>query len=661
MNYILSGLLILMNGFGATTASEPATAIPLSQSIISDDFWSRRLETNRTVTIPYCFKRCEETGVIDNFAIAGGLMKGDFKGRPYNDAQAYKTLEGASNTLVNHSDPQLEAYIDELIQKIAAAQEDDGYLYTVRTIIKNPAELPPMAGPKRWLKEARSHELSNSGHLYDAAVAHYKATGKRTLLEVAIKNADLIDRVFGPEDGKLKIPPGHQGIESGLMGLHSVTGNERYIRLAKFFIDQRGNAAGHELFRDRFQDDEPFVQQKAATGHAVRAGYLYSGAAEVAAALGDKSYQEALERIWGNVISKKVYLTGGIGARHEFETFGDDYELPNAEAYSETCAAIAHAFWCQSMFLLNQDSQYIDMLERVMYNGFLAGVSMSGDKFFYPNPLASDGKYERSPWFKLACCPTNAVRFMSAIPGYIYAKRGRSVFVNLYVTGKATISLGSDEVEIVQKNNYPWDGKLRIEVRPKIPTKFTLRLRVPGWATGKPLASDLYTYLDEQATSDQVTFRLNGDSLSPEIEKGYAVITREWQTGDFVEMDLPMSVRRVVSHENVKSNKDLVALERGPIVFCAEGVDNPGGITNLFLADDAKLDTSFRQDLLNGIVTVIVKTNEGKMPGPTFIPYYAWCHRGATAMAVWIPRTEDAAHRLKFEASTRPQFSQKEK
>ncbi|MDZ7333408.1 MAG: glycoside hydrolase family 127 protein, partial [candidate division KSB1 bacterium] len=391
----------------------PIKPVPFTDVQVTDQFWQPRMETNRTVTIPYDFKKCEETGRIDNFAKAGGLMEGEFVGIRYNDSDVYKVIEGAAYSLRLYPDPQLEQYLDDLIAKIAAAQEDDGYLYTARTI--NPAKPPKNAGPERWSYLIHSHELYNVGHMYEAAVAYYQATGKRSLLDVAIKNANLIDSVFGP--GKKHDPPGHQEIEIGLTKLYRVTGDERYLKLAKFFLDQRGRYIGRKPYDEYIsaeytQDHKPVIEQDEAVGHAVRAGYMYSGMADVAALTGDQDYIKAIDRIWENVVSKKLYITGGIGARSEGEAFGDNYELPNLEAYNETCAAIANMFWNHRLFLLHGDAKYIDVLERTLYNGFLSGVGLDGNEFFYPNPLESDGRHNRSPWFDCACCPVNVVLFL---------------------------------------------------------------------------------------------------------------------------------------------------------------------------------------------------------------------------------------------------------
>ncbi len=438
----------------------PVQPVPFTAVRVEDSFWTPRMETNRVTTVWYDFQKCEETGRIDNFAKAGKLIKGEFRGTPFDDSDVFKVIEGAACTLAVHPDPKLDKYLDDLIVKIAAAQEPDGYLYTARTI--DPKCRLDFFGPARWSNLRVSHELYNVGHLYEAAVAHHQATGKRSLLNVAIKNADLICQTFGPAPAQLKEPPGHEEIEIGLVKLFRATGNQKYLDQAKFFCDIRGRAGTHKLRGANQQDDKPIVDQSEAVGHAVRAGYFYSGVADVAALTGDARYVQAIDRIWENVVGRKMHLTGGIGASPKGEAFGADYELPNEGAYLETCAAIANALWNERMFLLHGDAKYLDVLERVIYNGFLSGVALSGDRFFYPNPLETDGKAkfnhgscERAPWFGCSCCPVNDVRFIPQIAGYIYATRGSELFVNLFIGGSARVNLAGLPVEVKQTTRYP--------------------------------------------------------------------------------------------------------------------------------------------------------------------------------------------------------------
>jgi DUF1680 family protein len=619
----------------------PIQPAPFSDVRLDDAFWSPRLETNRRVTIPFAFHKCEETGRIDNFAVAGGLVKGVFRGEyPFDDSDLYKIIEGAAYTLSLERDGALEEYLDDLIVKIAAAQEDDGYLYTVRTI--DPTGLPHWIGEERWSNLVLSHELYNAGHLYEAAVAHYQATGKRALLDVAIRNADLIARVFGP-DGK-RDAPGHQEIEIGLVKLYRATGDERYLRLAQFFLDERGHAVGRMLYGEYAQDHKPVIEQREAVGHAVRATYMYSAMADVAALTGDAGYGEAIGRIWENVVSKKLSLTGGIGARHQGEAFGDDYELPNRTAYNETCAAIGNAMWNHRMFLLHGDARYLDVLERVLYNGFLAGVSMGGDEFFYPNPLESDGEYTfnqgaatRSPWFNCSCCPSNIARFTPSLAGYVYAHRDDVLYVNLFVGGSGVVEMDNNVVRIAQQTRYPWDGDIQITVEPERAGELEVRVRIPGWARNRPAPGDLYRYMS--GSEAPATPKINAKPFAFDLERGFASIRRVWEKGDVIELSLPMPVRRVLCHDQVEENVGKVALERGPIVYCAEWPDNGGQVFNLVVPDDAALEAEYREDLLNGVVVISGKRDQSLVA----IPYYAWSHRGAGEMAVWLPRDASAS------------------
>jgi len=622
--------LISATAVAAPPKDYPIQPVPFTAVSVQDGFWRPRMETNRKVTVRYDFRKCEETGRIDNFAKAGGLMKGEFRGIPYDDSDVYKVIEGAAYSLALAPDPQLDKYLDDLIVKIAAAQEPDGYLYTARRLFPL-AKMPAMSGKARWVHESSSHELYNIGHLYEAAVAHYQATGKRTLLDVAIKSADLIVREFGP--GKLQNPPGHQVIEIGLAKLYRATGDVKYLELAKFLIDIRGRAGTHKLYGAYNQDHKPVVEQEEAVGHAVRAGYLYSGVADVAALTGDEAYTKAIDRIWENVVAKKLYLTGGIGALHAGEAFGKNYELPNATAYNETCAAIANALWNQRMFLLHGDAKYLDVLERTIYNGFLSGVALTGSEFFYPNPLASGSGYKRSPWFSCACCPVNVVRFLPELAGYFYATRDGEAFVNLFAAGTARLVVDKMPIELRQETRYPWDGKVTIHVAPQTKAAFTLNVRIPGWARNEPVPSDLYRYDD--GLKPEVKLSLNGQPVVLVLKKGFAQIHREWQAGDRVELDLPMPVRRVAAHAKVKDDTNKFAIERGPLVYCAEGIDNGGEVLTEALSKDSRFEVVQRPDLLGGIVTVrIIPPREGH--AITTIPYCLWENRGPNEMTVWF-------------------------
>lgn len=627
--------------------------VPFTEVEVKDDFWSPRMETNRRVTIPYAFQQCEETHRIDNFAVAGSLKEGHQEGYRFNDSDVYKVIEGAAYAIHIHRDAELEAYVDGVIDLIASAQEEDGYLYTAKTAFD--PENPSVRVKDRWDNIRDDHELYCVGHMYEAAVAYYQATGKRKLLEVALKNADLIDSVFGP-DG-MRYPSGHQEIEIGLVKLYRLTGEKKYLNLAKFFLDQRGDSTGHALYGEYAQDHMPVVDQTKAVGHAVRAAYMYTGMADVAALTGNKDYSRAIQRIWEDVVGNKLYVTGGIGASGGNEGFGGDYHLPNASAYCETCASIANAMWNHRLFLMTGDAKYMDVVERVIYNSFLSGISMEGDRFFYPNRLETFTGAERAPWFGCACCPSNVVRFVPSIPGYAYAHHGSSVYVNLFLGGEAKIPVRDQTVRLSQKCRYPWDGDIRISVDPEKPVSFTLHVRIPGWAQGRPVPSGLYRYMNSEPAD--VRLKVNGVSVPLKMESGYTQVERQWHAGDEVVLTLPMPIRRVVAYDSVEADRGKVALERGPIVFCAEGYDNPDDIVrNILLTDDAPLATSFEMDLLRGVQVIRGRVLGMKLDadGTTLhksaqalmmIPYYSWAHRGLSPMSVWLAREEGAAKPLR--------------
>jgi DUF1680 family protein len=645
-------LIMILSALGCSRSGSkdyPIRPVPFTDVKMTDHFWRPRMETNRAVTIRHAFQKCEETGRLDNFALAGGLIKGEQKGiYPFDDTDVYKTLEGASYALMVNPDPALEAYMDSVITLVAAAQEDDGYLYTART---NKAErLKNWFGENRWEKLDGSHELYNAGHLFEAAAAHYRATGKRNLLDVALQCADLIDKTFGP--GKLQKPPGHQVIEMGLVKLYRVTGEERYLKLSKFFLDVRGKPLdGRKLNGEYNQDHEPVLQQDEAVGHAVRAGYMYSGMADVAALTNDEAYVQAIDRLWENVAEKKLYLTGGIGAKGSNEGFGGNYDLPNMSAYNETCSSISNLYWNHRLFLLHGEAKYLDLMERTLCNALLSGISLEGTRFFYPNPLASVGQHERAEWFGCACCPGNVTRFIASVPGYVYACSDDEVFVNLYASNEAQLALDQQKLRLTQETDYPWNGKVRLTLHPQAQElKMTLNLRIPGWAQGRPLASKLYRYLNDKAAPVRIT--VNGEAVPLKIKNGFAQIERAWHANDTVELDLPMLIRRVVAHDSVKADVGRVALERGPLVFCAEWPDHEGGhVRNLLLPDDASLSTEFLADRLRGIQVIKAKAAayyldqnnklEKKEQELLAIPYYAWAHRGKGEMTVWFARDEN--------------------
>jgi hypothetical protein len=637
----------------------PVKPVPFTAVHFNDSFWLPRIEINRTVTIPFAFQKCEESGRMYNFERAAAALRGEElkdkkpPGYPFDDTDPYKVIEGASYSLSVHPDPKLEAYIDKLIEKIAAAQEKDGYLYTTRTI--DPVKPHSWAGAQRWeMEKVDSHELYNLGHLYEAAAAHYQATGKRTLIDIALRTAELLVATFG--EGKQSIWPGHQITEMGLVKLYRVTGDERFLNLARFLLDVRGPDGARGAGRQYNQSHVKVVEQREAVGHAVRATYMYSGMADVAALTGDASYINAIDRIWENVAGQKLYITGGIGATGSGEAFGRNYELPNMTAYNETCAAIGNDYWNHRLFLLHGDAKYIDVMERTLYNGLISGVSLDGKSFFYPNPLESAGQHQRSPWFGVACCPSNVTRFLASVPGYVYAQQGDTLYVNLYVGSAADIKLDNGRsVKFTQETRYPWDGAVRMTVAPDRSSRLTIRVRIPGWARDEAAPGDLYRFADK--AQEPATLKVNGRAVALQIDKGYVSINRVWKRGDVIDLRMPMPVRRVVAREEVIADRGRVALQRGPVVYCAEWPDNPNGhVRNLMLADDVKMTSEFRPDLLNGVTVIrgravaLAYDKEGRVTRSeqdfTAIPYYAWANRGAGEMIVWIPTSESSARPL---------------
>ena len=660
--------LSLLTPLPAQQRDYPVKPVPFTTvHIINDGFWAPRIETNRTVTIPFAFGKDEETGRMDNFVRAAKALRGEaFENKkyppyPFDDTDVYKVIEGASYTLSVHPDPKLDAYIDGLIEKIGAAQEKDGYLYTARTI--NPLQPHPWSGQERWVLEGvNSHELYDLGHLYEAAAAHYAATGKRSLLDIALRTANLLCDTFGP--GKREIWPGHQIVEMGLAKLYRVTGDVRYLNLAKFMLDVRGPQSAEQGAGNAYVQAQMKVvdQTEAVTGgHAVRAVYMYSGMADVGALTGDMAYINALDKIWENVAGKKLHITGGIGARAAGESFGADYELPNMSAYNETCAAVGNDFWNHRLFLLHADAKYIDVMERTLYNGLISGVSLDGKTFFYENPLeatGSAGKDQRSPWFGVACCPGNITRFMASVPGYVYAERNDAIWVNLYVANTADIKLDNGRsVHLTQETRYPWDGAVKLTVAPDQTAALTIHVRIPGWARNEPVPSDLYRSTDRN--TEPVVLKVNGKAAPAAPDKGYVNLTRTWKKGDTIELAMPMPVRRVQANDHVAADRGRVAVQRGPIVYAAEWVDNPNGkVRNLLLPDTAKLTAEYRPALLNGVEVVTGKAialaydAQGQVvkheQDLTMIPYYAWANRGRGQMTVWMPNIEATARPLPY-------------
>jgi hypothetical protein len=647
MHLFLVCCLALAGMTSAQPKDYPIKPVPFTDVKVTDGFWAPRLKINKEVTIPIAFRKAEETGRINNFRIAGKLMKGKYCTEyPFDDSDIFKNIEAASYSLQIIPDPALEAYVDTLIGYIGAAQEPDGYLYTNRTI--DPAHPHKWSGLQRWENEdVLSHELYNAGHMYESAVAYYLATGKRTYLDIALRNANLIDKEFGW--GKIEKAPGHQVIEMGLVKLYRVTGDERYLKLAKFFIDVRGQRP--EL-GEYAQNHKRFIMQDSAVGHAVRAAYMYSGAADVAALTGQTEYVHALDKIWDDVVLRKMYITGGTGASGGNEGFGLPYELPNGTAYCETCASIADVFWNYRMFLLHGDAKYFDVLERILYNALLSGVSLSGDHFFYPNPLASAGQHSRAEWFGCACCPCNVTRLLPSVLGYVYAVKERSLYVNLFMQNTASVDVEGTKIAIHQTTTYPWNGSLEIGIDPASPQHFDLMVRIPAWVNGQPLPGELYRFTDSLKPFDALL--INGKASRFVMKNGYASISREWKKGDKVRLDFPMPVREITADTKIAADRGKIALQRGPLVYCAEGVDQRGGkAQDLILEKGARYTSEFVPGLLNGVQVVKGEAMEiSHAPNGTVemrkqpflaIPYYAWANRGKSDMSVWLGTMAAAA------------------
>ena len=622
------------------TGPDKIEAVGIRNVHLSDQFWLPIIETVQHNTIAYALDKCEEEGRLDNFLIAGGKMEGKTRGvMPFDDTDVYKIIEGASCSLISSPNPELESKLDEIIAIIATGQEKDGYLTTWRTI---DGMHPPASwvepGP-RWHNLAASHELYNAGHLFEAAAQHYAATGKTNMLDIATGYADLLVDTFGP--GKLETVPGHQIVETGLVKLYRITGKKEYLELAKYFLDNRGiESSSRKSFGPYSQDHRPVVEQDEVVGHAVRAVYMYAGMTDIAELYQDQDYFHAVEALWSNMVDKKMYITGGIGARHEGESFGDNYELPNLTAYAETCASIGSVIWNQRLFQITGNKAYYDVLERTLYNGTISGLSLDGTHFFYPNCLAADGEYAfnqghktRAEWFGCSCCPTNLIRFIPSIPSLIYGQHGDDIFINLYASSEAEMTVNGKEVKLTQTTHYPWEGDVAIQLISDSDQPITLKLRIPGWAENQPVPGDLYHYTDTAAKGIQLA--LNGKAIDYTVENGYLAVTRKWMPDDTLSFTIPMPVHKVIANPLVKDLEGLVAMERGPLVYCLESPDNPVNLSSISIADTTKL-TPRKSDMLGGVVTLEGESPEGV--NLKAIPYYVWSNRGVTSMEVWVRR-----------------------
>ena len=650
-NLILLSAAVLATTMAAAQTGNsgyPIDPVPFTSVKVNDAFWGQRLKASREVTIPLAFSKCESEGRYLNFERAAQQMHADHnlgfevKGYSFDDTDVYKTIEGASYVLQLYPDKKLEAYIDSVLAIVATAQEPDGYLYTARTM--NPEHPHEWAGDKRWVKdEDLSHELYNLGHMVEGAIAHYQATGKRNFLDIAIRYADCVVREVGSGSGQARVVPGHQIAEMALAKLYLVTGEKKYLDEAKFFLDERGKTE----FRSEYnQTHLPVLEQDEAVGHAVRAAYMYAGMADVAALTGDKGYIDAIDRIWDNIVSKKLYITGGIGATNSGEAFGKNYELPNMSAYCETCAAIGNVYVNYRMFLLHGESKYYDVLERTLYNGLISGVSLQGDGFFYPNPLESIGQHQRQAWFGCACCPSNICRFIPSVPGYIYAVKDNNLYVNLFMSNTMTQKVAGKDVVLSQKTSYPWSGDVEITVdKTALKKDMALKIRIPGWVRGKVVPSDLYTYADGERLGYSIL--VNGEKVESTLENGYFTISRKWKKGDKVSVHFDMAPRVVKAHPAVKADEGRVAIEKGPVVYCAEWPDNDFSVRGILLNQEPVFSVKHSDELfgLDKIVTdaqTLAFDERGRMEVKdvklTLIPYYAWCHRGSGEMTVWLPQ-----------------------
>lgn len=647
----------------------PITPVPFtSVKVWNNTFWGQRIETSRKVTIPLAFSKCESEGRYKNFERAAHPSDSYDVGKlmPYSfdDTDPYKTIEGASYVLQTYPDKKLKAYIDSVLDIIAPAQEADGYLYTART--QNPKHPHFWAGDKRWsMEEDLSHELYNLGHMVEGAVAHWQATGSRKFLDIAIRYADCVVREVGPNPGQACVVPGHQIAEMALCKLYLATGNKKYLEEAKFFLDYRGKTS---IKQEYSQSHKPVLEQDEAVGHAVRATYMYAGMADVAALTGDTAYIHAIDRIWDNIVSKKLYITGGIGATNNGEAFGKNYELPNMSAYCETCAAIGNVYVNYRLFLLHGESKYYDVLERTLYNGLISGVSMDGGGFFYPNPLESMGQHQRQAWFGCACCPSNICRFLPSLPGYVYAVKDKNVYVNLFLSNSSSLKVAGKKVSLSQDTQYPWNGDIAIKVDDNKAGQFGMKIRIPGWVKGQPVPSDLYYYSDGKRLGYTIT--VNGKKVEGKVtEDGYYTINRKWKKGDVVRVHFDMEARTVRANNKVEADRGCISIERGPIVYCAEWPDNQGfDIMSILenrepqfaegkLSYDGFIDPKYKNVLtlykgqnmetLTENVQTLAYDKSGKLSTKdqtlTLIPYFAWAHRGNGNMKVWLPQDVKAA------------------
>jgi uncharacterized protein len=629
------------------TLDYPLQPVSVTASRAEGRFWGSRLERHRSRMLPHALAHLSHN--VDNFRKASGDLPGPHEGLHWDDSDLFKVMEGMAYALAHQNDPELRDRLESLIAAAAGAQEPDGYLYTARTI--DPANPAPGAGPTRWSFMPGSHELYCMGHMIEAAVAHYEVTGRRTFLNVALLTANLLVATFGP-DG-LRDVCGHEEIELALARLYRTTGDPRFLHLCRFFVDERGQHLTRKSYGEPEQDHLPALEQKEPVGHAVRATYLYCAMTDVAALMDDGRYAMASERLWNEVVQKHLALIGAVGPHHEGEAFGEPYDLQTLDPHNETCASVGLMLWSHRLFLLNLDGKYLDVLERALYNAYLSSHSLEGTAFFYCNPLEADAEKgiqpQRPEWQGCACCPTNVARITPQVPSWAYAFTDSTIYVGLYLQGSAEVSLSYGAFHITQETNYPWEGtiKLGVEADSVESWGIELALRIPGWATGRPVPGDLYIYAEEQ--TEPFTLEMDGTDLRYRLEKGFAKVRVTGKPGEkrTLELRLPMPVRRVHPHEKFKNVEGKVALERGPLVYCVEGVDHGGNLEPIALPDAAELHPHFIPELLGG-VTVLqtgmdsvegdLGKNSQRSGGIRAVPYYAWNNRGLGGMKVWIPR-----------------------
>ena len=638
-------LFALFLSFQADSQENHVKINPISFSnvIVNDAFWKPKIDKVATKTLQACIYQTEEkTGRIRNFEKAARNKGEQHEGVFYDDSDVFKALEAMAYAIKTNGDKELEKKADEWIDKIAAAQQPDGYLNTYY-ILKGLQN--------RW-QDMSMHEDYCGGHMVEAAVAYFNATGKRKFLDVAIRWADHFDSLFGP--GKKDWVTGHQELELALVKLYKTTHNERYLKLSDWLLSERGKGLGRGYtwteWKDTgyVQDLVPVKEQKEITGHAVRAMYLYTGTADVAAYTGDQGYMKAMRTVWEDVVFRNMYITGGIGSAGSNEGFTKDFDLPNEQAYCETCASVGMVFWNQRMNNLTGNAEYIDVLERSLYNGALDGLSLSGDRFFYGNPLASNGKHARKEWFGTACCPSNIARLIASLGDFIYGYSENKIYVNLFVGSQTEFNMPAGKVKFKMQTNYPWSGEIKCSLSMKKNTKTSIAFRIPGWSRGIAAPGNLYSFRD--ISKEKPTLIVNGKAVEYSNEEGYAVIQREWKNDDVIEFNIPMKINQISARNELEIDNDRIAIQRGPIVYCIEGADNNGKAWNIISSLDAEFKTEDFNVLDENIVSIVadmpvLKISDDGLDATTSkqkvraIPYYTWCNRGSNQMQVWLPLT----------------------